>query len=272
MAVSEHCSARNRDKCRFHGTLDHARIDYDSAKEQHDRAVEDYNLADPEVRDARGTFGGANSAILNRVRNTKTKFIKARTVLDSQPSELKKLKEEIEQAHPVNLKELRDRLDRAEKFKKKQAAERKAQREREKAETEARAKNDSFFQQISGEAVKEEEEANDWKTGYKKAVSGVIAEEGSIVDGPGRSSWGSYMPAINQERTNHFRKCGALDIRNVEESEWEEWDFNSMDSRQTSHTEYNVTADATCNCGEIVKEKIEVSGTFSDITRRVLSF
>lgn len=275
MTVSDACNARNRSTCRYHGAVDHARIDLATAQEKYDVVLEEYANADPETRDLPENRYSKVSPLRNKLNNTRTKLNKARTEFDSFPVQFKTLKALIDlaEADDEGLPALKTRYKKAEELRKKQAQERKAEKEKTQAENDAKAKNEKVFKRIAGEVVAEKNDPkNDWKIGYKKAVSGVIAEEGSIVSGPGRSSYGMYFPDRDEAKTAHFRECGSLDIRNVEEDSWEEWDFNSMSDEQSSHTEYKVTADATCNCGQITCEKIQISGTFADITRKVLSF
>lgn len=280
MAKALECGAKIKSKCRFHGEVEHARMKVDDTKEKYDAALKAYNEADPETRDyeAQLRYGRRQpAAIKTRVNNMRSAWRKATTEYDTLPVPYRELKAAV-----TNLKdapdsdtkrEFVDRLARADKrkveLKKKNAADKRL----EKIQQELEAKNQAAFQDLL--KTKEEEDKNpdnSWRSGYKKAVSKVMIEDGSVVDGPGRSSYGSYFPATNRDKTDHLKKCGALDVRNIEEDSWDEWNWNSMSSVQTSRQEFKVTADATCNCGHLVKEQIEVSGTFSEITQRVLSF
>jgi hypothetical protein len=275
MTVSDACNARNRATCRFHGAVDHARIDLANAREQYDAVLAEYVALDPEIRALPESTYSAASILKLQLSNARANFNKAQTEFDSFPIQFKTLKALIDlaEADDEGLPELKTRYRKAEELRKVQAQERKIEKEKTKAEKTARAKNEEVFKRISGEVGSEKKDStNDWKVGYKKAVSGVIAEEGFIVNGAGSSSYGIYSMDKNAEKTTHFRECGSLDIRNVEEDSWEEWNFSSMSDEQSSRTEYKVTADATCNCGQITCEKIQISGTFADITRKVLSF
>lgn len=280
MAEPVKCNARNKATCRYHGEVDHARMRVEDTQEKYDNAVKAYNDADPETRDfdPHLRYGKRQpTAIKSRVNNTKAALRKATTGYDVLPGPYKELKAEVEKLADApdsdTKRELVDRLERADKMKaglkRKAVADKKIQ----KIQNELEAKNQAAFQDLV--RTKEEEDKNpdnSWRAGYKKAVSTVMIEDGTIVNGPGMSSYGSYFPATNRDKTDHLKKCGALDVRNIQEDSWDEWNFNSMSSVQTSRQEYKVTADATCNCGHLVKEKLEVSGTFSEITQRVLSF
>lgn len=285
MTVSDKCSARNRDTCPHHGAIDHARIDVTTAQQKYDEAVIEYDNTDANIRDtvpSRNTNQTKVAPAKNKVNATKHKLSIAQAQLDSFPSELKKLKNEIDEMKTINdrskmweLWTLEERFEKASTFKEKQAEERKIEKEKLKAEKKARAANAVIFKRISEEVTASKNNVNggdNWKDGYKKAVTGVMSQQGHIVNGKGTSSYGSYTPAIDVEKTEHFRECGTLDIRNVEEDSWDEWEYSSMSDAQSTRKEFRVTGEATCNCGMLTCEDIEVSGTFGDITRQVLNF
>jgi len=283
MAISEKCNAKDRSKCRFHGALDHAGFAVEEAKTRLQEVLEAYNNADPATRDLPQSRYTRYSALQNAIANARASLRKKQAVLDSFPTELKKLRTIAERTtqnkgiDSAESKELWGRVTRAEGLKAKEAAKAKEEKAAAKAEEALRKRNESLFEQISREVEEKENNTalgspDSWKIGYQRAISAVIAEQGSIIDGPGHSSYGMYFKKQNHEKTAHFRECGTLDIRNVEEDSWDEYDFNSMDSHQTSHVEYKVTADATCKCGHLVSEKIEVSSNLSDIISSVLKF
>lgn len=280
MPVTIKCNAKNKAKCRFHGEVDHARMKMDDTKEKYDTAVKAYNDADPATRDYEAglRYGRRQpSAVKTRVNNARSAWRKSTTEYDTLPGPYKELKTEVaklkDAPDSATKAELADRLVRADKLK--EAAKKKAteDKKREKIQLELENKNRAAFEELVKAKEQEDKDSDSsWRAGYKKAVTKVMLEDGEIVNGPGRSSYGMYFPDSNREKTDHLKKCGALDVRNIEEDSWDEWDFNSMSSVQTSHQEFKVTADATCNCGHLVKEKLQVSGTFSEITQKVLSF
>jgi hypothetical protein len=288
MAVTEKCNARNRATCRFHGALDHARMDVDKAKEKYDKALDDYNNFDPVERDAVTTsrYGSTKTLapVKTRVNNARTGLNKAQAALDAFPAELKKLKSKLDdaQANDPGSKETRElekRHTKAVAAKKQAAAKAAQEKARVKAEADAQQKAKEAFARISGEVQAEKNNpVQSWRAGYKAAVSGVLLEEGQIVSAGSPYASISYRGTYHQyertsaDQTAHVRKCGALDVRNIEEDSWDEWDFDSMASTQKSHQEFGVHAEVTCNCGEIVGARIETSGTFSELTSRVLKF
>jgi hypothetical protein len=273
------CTVKPRSACKLHGAVDHKRFDVELAENEYNQAKQDYANADPATRDQPADRWSSNSPLKKRLNTTRVKYNRLQSELDAMPSEYRALKKAATQAHAqlaVNRGELHSRLRRAENLinkRKQEEAAKKAEAKRLAVEKKA---NQTEFDKIKQE-VANQQPANlpvdqQWKIGYQKAIAAVVAEQGKIVDGNGYSSYGIYMPATNHEKTAHFRQCGALDIRNVEEEAWDEWDFNSMSSVQTSHQEYAVRGEATCNCGQLVKEKIEVNDSFSNIVSSVLKF
>jgi hypothetical protein len=288
MAVTEKCNARNRATCRFHGALDHARMDVDKAKEKYETAVDDYNNFDPIERDAvvKSRYGNSKtlSPVKTRVNNARTALNKAQGALDAFPAELKKLKEELGEAQATDpgsktTKELEKRHTRAVNAKKAASAKAAQEKARVKAEADAKQKAKEAFARISGEVQAEKSNpVQSWRAGYKAAVSGVLLDEGQVIDTKSpyadisnRGSWRKYE-RISAEKTAHVKKCGALDVRNIEEDSWSEWEYDSLASTQKSYQEFGVHAEVTCNCGEVVGARIETSGTFSDLTSKVLKF
>lgn len=270
MAVTDKCAAADRSKCRFHGVLDHARMNVEDKKAKYEEALAEYEAADPKERDKKQNRYASSSAFVNKIRNTKTALNKAQGELDAIPSEYKKLTAELKVAEAAgeDTKELVARKNKALENQK-YAKAKKATEKREAEEEIAKRKE---FEALK-EAKKNETSSTDWKTGYKSAVSAVIVEQGVIVQPPTNPyDWSQSGSRVDWEKTNHLRKCGALDVRNIEEESSVEWPHaNSFDEGQ-SETKYTVSADATCNCGNLIKEKIEVNDTFNNILTSVLKF
>lgn len=277
--VSEKCNAKDRSKCRYHGELDHARFAIEDAKERYEEAVKAYNEADPATRDT--TRWGTPTTVKNRMRNAKTALNAAQTTFDNFPGEFKKLKAELERARFSKtidsnvLKELEARVNRVEK---RRASEKEKAAEAKRLEKEKTAllkRNAARFEEVKRQVEEREnstDQGEEWRRGFRKAVSGVMLSEGTIVNGPGRHSYGMYFAAYDYDKTAHLKECGALDVYNIKEDSWEEWDFNSMDSNTSSHTEYKVTANVTCKCGHLVDDTLQITDTMSSIYSKVVNF
>lgn len=103
------------------------------------------------------------------------------------------------------------------------------------------------FQRLEQEA-NEELHDNSFAVQYKRALVSTILDDGAIHQKEGHEPWGG--PSGDYEAEEHFRQCGLLIAKNINESyTWREYDtFRSNDR-------VGVSADVTCNCGKHVNRR-----------------
>lgn len=281
MAKIVECKAKNKATCRFHGALEHAEMSLAVARLQYAEAeAEVAKFSAEELKPAKNHWGTTVIHPAKRNLNSKKiKLAKAFAEFDVFPENLARLEAQLIQLKAddksLEAKNVRYRYKKAKELLEKRVYE-EAKAKRESREEKKRlAEKKVLFEQIKKEVEDSKNSPNEdssWRCGYKRAVSQAIIKNGAVVNGEGKSMYGSYYPDYNPELHTHLKTCGALDVRNIEEKAWEDWDYNSMASVQTSTTRYRVEAQVTCNCGDLTCQPIEMSGTFREVLDSVLKF
>jgi hypothetical protein len=158
---------------------------------------------------------------------------------------------------------LKVRLTRAEKYRGTANERRKAAEAKEAAD---QSRRESFDALVAEKQAETEDSSEGWKTGYKKAMGAVLVKQGKILS-PGATQ-SPYGCLYDYELTDHVKECGALDVRDIADAEWSEF----QDTFTGNSTEYGVQAHVTCNCGKVMGETLEVQGSFGEILNQVLRF
>lgn len=281
MAKIVQCKAKNKDTCRFHGALEHAEMNVAMATLEYVEAKAAVDAADPETLKSQKTRWNTTQVhpLKSRLASKKTKLAKAYAELDSLPGQFEILEEKVKALTSLDNSPqdntLRARYNKARTLQARKKEEELARKRAEREALKLAEEKKALFEQIKAEvelAKNSTDEDTTWRSGYKRAVSKAIVENGSVVHGPGKHQYGTYYAALNPEGNVHLQQCGSLDVRNIEEKAWEDWDYNSMASVQTSTTRYRVEAQVTCNCGELTCEPIEMDGTFREVLDSVLKF
>ena len=245
--ISENCSAKDRSKCRYHGTLQHASIDLAEAQQSYNEAVTNHQTL---VDD-----GGSEGSLLqakNRITNRKKLLNRAQQNYDAEPAPYKELKTSLQQAKDAldldAVKVLEGRLTRADNLR----AGRKKTRDAENAaKRRANDKRTEFEKWSDTPDAQEDPNEPAWRKEYRKEFNAKLMDGANI---------GTYT--INQESGVHLGQCGVRKLHDVYEDVTAESGMGYYGDE--TYVESSVSGQVTCNCGRIFQERFSRSGTLFD--------
>lgn len=246
------CQAKDPNNCRYHTPIEHATIAYETAHE----ALQEFNFLGTSAQEKYGSFYAAKQH--KEILEAELQY--AQAVIDSYNIEniensLQELQGTTARYGP-KANELQERLRQAKKI----AYENTPQKLQAKQKRFEEIKNQK---NIPGDP-------SDWRTQYNTAISQLITEQGNIINSEGGQSWGSYKQDTNLLKTRHLNQCGTLQIDQIREDSKTINEFSSLNDESGTYQEYLVKAKATCNCGQLVDETIEVQGTIGGLLDRLL--
>lgn len=106
-----------------------------------------------------------------------------------------------------------------------------------------------------------------WKVGYRRAVTGYIARNGSPLD-PNPSYYGGWYHKNSGGAQAHIASCGLADGLTFVEDSWDEF-HGTFYEGDTMH--HGMRMDVTCQCGQVREMPWRLEATMSDITLGVLN-
>lgn len=255
--MSSVCKAKDKNNCRYHKPVDHARMEMVAAETVYNDAL----------------LAGTTQKMSNRqlsehkaeVAVLKRKLVEAQIEYATFDEGYIELETAIAAAATPQIKhDLEHRKMRAddlkvEKEKLAKAAVVKAQR----------------FEEIKKE-LHEYSVTHSWRDGYARAVAQGLFKWGTVLQDEGvvlhddvlneeyTSQKYLYGGREDREATNHLKECGMLAVSSIEENaEWVEF----IDT-YTDGTRHGIHGKVTCNCGRIVEADIECEGNFGEMTQK----
>lgn len=246
------CKAKDVSNCRYHSKSVHAKMNRDAAQEEVTTALE--------------AFGSVPSkANQDALAFLQTKLVKADIVYASFDEGAVELSAAFKAATGQQKSHLGAMIMAAQK-------ERADRAEREIVEAAARKR----FNQIKKEVKLAEKQTStitpEWQQGYNKAIGHILASEGKVVyhEAVEPTTSGDryyYGGREDNESTAHLRNCGALQVKEIADENYDEFMDTFADAEDTIN--YCVRGKFTCNCGKLVEQYVELKGDFTDLTRRV---
>ena len=253
------CKAKDKNNCRYHTPVMHARMDRDEARVVYERALEDYSK------------NGSRKQELT-VGTAKLAYGRAEVYYASFDEGYEEIETRAKAASGQDRVYLENLL----------GASKKAREERLEAEK-VKTAQQLRFDEIKAEVEAEDQEAisnplKTWKYGYQKALCGLFGEQAEVLhenaftkDKYGYVSDNYYYGGrVNREDTEHLRECDSLQIKEVEDTDYHEFAGTFADEDEGRN--FVVRARLTCKCGHLVERYAEVDGSLTDLTRDLLKF
>lgn len=120
-------------------------------------------------------------------------------------------------------------------------------------------------------AITDEEVSGDWHLGLVRAAGKLIAGRAAPTDTMG--SFGVTVPGSNREHImgnwSTVPRCPIVEVFDVNEEGGEQYNFSTFGGTTTDVI--TLTANATCACGQIVRHRVQMDLTPSEVIYEIMN-